>query len=55
MENKLLVNSFEETKISMIPLTFEKIKGNQIKYVCTEPALDQVKYKNEICYKKIYS
>ena len=53
-EDKPLVNSYKEIIISSKPQLFEKIKGKQIKYVFTERALHQVKYKNKIYYNAIY-
>ena len=53
-EDKPLVNSYKEIIISSKPQLFEKIKAKQIKYVFTERALHQVKYKNKIYYNAIY-
>ena len=50
LQDKPLVNSSKEIIISMKPKLFENIKGKQIKYVFTERALHQVKYKNKIYY-----
>ena len=54
LQDKSLVNSSKEIIISMKPKLFEKIKGKQIKYVFTERALHQVKYKNKIYYNALY-
>ena len=53
-EDKPLVNSYKEIIISKKPQLFEKIKGKQIKYVFTERALNQVKYKSKICYNALH-
>ena len=53
-EVKSLENSYTEIIISRKPQLFEKIKGKQIKYVFTERALHQVKYKNKIYYNALY-
>ena len=53
-EDEPLVNSYKEILISSKQQLFEKRKEKQIKYVFTERALHQVKYKNKIYYNAIY-
>ena len=53
-EDKPLVNSYKEIIISINPQLFEKIKGKQMKFVFTERAPHQVKYKNKIYYNALY-